>query len=460
MPATPLPPPEKINVLQRWGYYWHPQAFAADLLKRHGPLPHVRMMGSNYSMVMTAEGARQVFAQAPDNYEVFWRESFAGTHGEGNLWVLTGPAHHRERKLFAPAVHPGHFRAKGETLRDIARLHFGKWQAGKTVTAFDTTKAIALDVIMRLVFGVEDEDVMDEGRRVMDRLSSTAHPVIIFYPELQRWWFPLWRRWERAKADVYDWARRLIALRRSRGSVGDDVLGCLMRASDEHGKPYTELHICNELLQILSAGHLTTGVALSWVLYEVGRHPAVQAKLRDELEAAGPNLPVQELLSLPYLSAVCNETIRFHPILAECGRIPTEPIEVLDYAIPGGQSVVISIVSIHHDPAVFPEPERFLPERFLDRSYAKTEFMPFGGGHRRCLGAALAEYTLRIGLADAIMRWEFEIAREDSDTRHDLAMGPKHGVQLRVLRPYQARPRMEEPSAVRPNGEVVLTAAE
>ena len=449
MPPATLPPPEPISLLQRWQYYWSPQSFAADLLKRHGPLANVRFMGTDHAMVLNAEGARQVFAQAPDNYEVFWRESFVGTHGENNLWVMTGREHWNERKLFAPAVHPGHLRAKGEILHDIARDHFARWQAGQTTTAFDTTKAISLDVIMRLVFGVEDEDVMDEGRRVLARLSSTAHPIIIFYPELQRWWFPPWRRFTHAKADVYEWAGRLISLRRSRGTVGDDVLGCLMRASDEDGRPYTQLHICNELLAILSAGHLTTGVALAWVLYEVGRDPIVRAKLRAELEAAGPDLRAQHMLSLPYLAAVCNETIRLHPILAECGRIPIEPIEILNHTIPANQALIISIVSIHHDPEIYPEPERFLPERFLHRTYAKTEFMPFGGGHRRCLGAALAEYTLRIGLAEAVMRWDYEIAREDRDTRDDLAMGPKYGVPLRVLRPYKPLAGTERPLADR-----------
>jgi cytochrome P450 len=455
MSSATLPPPESISLLRRWQYYYSPQFFAAELFKRLGPLAHIRFMGADYAMVLTAEGARQVFAQAPDNYEVFWRESFVGTHGENNLWVMTGKAHRYERKLFAPAVHPGHIRAKGEVIHDIARDHFARWQAGKTATAFDTTKAISLDVIMRLVFGVEDEDVMDEGRRVLDRLSRTAKPIIIFYPGLQRWWFPPWRRWTRAKADVYEWAGRLIALRRSRGTIGDDVLGCLMSASDEDGRPYTQLHICNELLAILSAGHLTTGVALSWVLYEVGRDPAVQAKLRAELEAAGPDLRAQDLLSLPYLSAVCNETIRLHPILAECGRIPREPIDIINHTIPANHGIILSIVNIHHDPEVYPEPERFLPERFLHRTYAKTEFMPFGGGHRRCLGAALAEYTLRIGLAEAIMRWDYEIAREDCDTRDDLAMGPKHGVPLRVLRPYKPLARTEQSPADRPKNDAL-----
>jgi cytochrome P450 family 110 len=89
-------------------------------------------------------------------------------------------------------------------------------------------------------------------------------------------------------------------------------------------------------------------------------------------------------------------------------------------------------VGIHHDPATYPEPDRFRPERFLERKYSIFEFLPFGGGHRRCLGAGLAEYTLRIAIAEIVTHWEFETAAEDRDIRHDLAMGPKYGVPLRI----------------------------
>ncbi len=395
-------------------------------------------------MVLTAEGARQIFAQAPTTYDAFWRESFAGMNGEGSLWVLTGEAHRRERRLFAPAVHAGHFRAHGEVIRGIAKQHFSNWRQGEIVRSTEATKAIALDVIMRLVFGVEDDRLMAEGRIVLGRLTSTAHPLIVFYPRLQRRWFPPFQSYLRAKAAMYVWARALMGLRRARGQLGEDVLGRLMTASDEDGQPYSDLHICNELLSILTAGHITTGVALAWTLYELGRHPHAMRALRAELGRSGADPRADVLLAMPYLSAVCNETIRLHPILAECARVPTEPVEILNHMIPAGQPMVMSIVGIHHDPITFPDAERFRPERFLERTYEKTEFMPYGGGHRRCLGAGLAEYTLRIATAEAVMQWEFEAAVADRDIRHDLAMGPKKNAPLRILRRACRPPATEQ----------------
>jgi cytochrome P450 len=426
-----LPRHDKLNPFQLWQYFSQPQAFAERLRTRHGALAPIRFYGTNYTMVLTPEGAQQVFAQAPGNYAAFWHESFAGMNGEGSLWVLAGEAHRRERRLFAPATHASQFRAYGLAIRDIAGGHFDAWQAGHTIKAVETTKAIALDVIMRLVFGVEDDELLDEGRPILDALTASAHPLIVFYPKLQRRWFPLFRRYLRAKTAMYEWAEQVMAVRRARGRLGNDVLGCLLDAYDQDDSPGSHLHICNELLSILTAGHITTGVALAWALYELARHPDIAARLREELDGAGDAEP-QYLVTLPYLSAVCNEAIRLHPILAECARVPIAPVEILGRRIPAGEALVMSIVGIHHDPATYPEPGRFRPERFLDRTFSKTEFMPFGGGHRRCLGAGLAEYTLRLGVAEAVTRWQFEAAGIDRDTRHDLAMGPRYGVRLRI----------------------------
>jgi cytochrome P450 len=438
MPLAALPARKTFNPLQVWKALAYPKDAAVRLRDRYGELAPVNFLGARYTVVLTSEAALEVFAQPPENYVAFFHESFAGMNGEGSLWILAGEAHRQERKLFAPAVHPSHFRIYGDVIRDVARLHFGKWRAGGTFKSVESTKAIALDVIMRLVFGVEDEQLMREGSVVLDRLTSSAHPLVVFYPKLQRSWFPLFRSYEKAKAAMYEWAGRLIALRRSSGTLGDDVLGRLMRASDAHGRPYTELHICNELLSILTAGHVTTGVALAWALHEVGHHPEVLARLRAELIEAGPEAESHVVAALPYLTAVCNEAIRLHPVLAECARVPIESVRIRGYDIPAGEPLVISIVGIHHDERTFPEPGRFLPDRFIERSYSKTEFMPFGGGHRRCLGAGLAEYTMRISLAEAVMAWTFETARIDRDIRHDLAMGPKFGVPLRIMGRYRA----------------------
>jgi cytochrome P450 family 110 len=130
---------------------------------------------------------------------------------------------------------------------------------------------------------------------------------------------------------------------------------------------------------------------------------------------------------------MCNETLRLHTILMEIARIARAPCQLMGHALPAGTGVGVGISAIHQDPLLYPEPDAFRPERFLAREYSAFEFLPFGGGHRRCLGAALSDYEMRIVLAAVVTGWEFEITGEDKEPRHNIGTGPKHGVRTRVI---------------------------
>lgn len=434
MTPAALPQAVHLNPWQQWKYFSQPRETADWLHQRLGNLAPVRFQGQSYALVTTPEGARQVFAVDPNQYLPFWVDSFAGLHGEGSLWVLHGEEHRCERQIFIPALHARVMRSQAETIRTITRQHIEKWQTGQTIRVVDTTLRISQDIIMRVVFGVQDDDLILAGRKILTEVIRSIHPFIFFFPRLQRSWFPLWKKYTIARARFDEWAMRLVMMRRARNDPGEDVLGRLLVASDPHGRPVSDQHICNELFSILAAGHNTTYVGLAWVIYELSRHPEVAAKLREELESAGVVENPEAAFTLPYLSAVCNETLRLHTIVPECARVPTSPVEIIDHTIPAGQALVVSIVGIHHDPELYPEPDEFRPERFIERNYSVYEFLPFGGGHRRCLGAVLGEYELRCAVAEIVLGWDFEPAMKEREIRHNLAMGPKYGVHLRVKR--------------------------
>lgn len=434
--ATAVHPQAKIPRLTLWQQlilFHEPRRMHEGFYKQYGDLAGIHFQGRDHFLAMTPESARKIFAQTPDIYDAFWKASFAGMNGEDSLWVMIGERHRKERLLFAPAVHANHYRSYGENIRKIARSHLEKWQPGKNIRAIDTTLAISLDIIMNLIFGVEDEATMQEGRKVIHKLTHAAHPLIVFFPQLQRPWFPLWPIYVNAKKNLYAWMDKLLAHRRANHIEVDDALGVLMKATDPDGNPVSDEHICNELLSVLTAGHMTTAVATAWALYELGRHPEVVAKMREELQSAGAAPDPSQILTMPYLEAVFKETVRLHPILAECARVPMEPVTISGQTVQPGQALVVSIIGIHHNPDVYPEPDRFNPQRFIDRKYNIHEFLPFGGGHRRCIGAGLAEYSIRLTLAEAVLNWDFETTRTDKDIRHDLAMGPKYGVPLRII---------------------------
>jgi cytochrome P450 len=167
-------------------------------------------------------------------------------------------------------------------------------------------------------------------------------------------------------------------------------------------------------------------------MYELWRHPNVLGRLRAELDALGPAPAPDLIVKQPYLSAVCDETLRLHTILTEVARVPRSPREVMGYEIPAGVGLGVGICAIHQDPTIYPEPHRFRPERFLERTFSPYEFMPFGGGHRRCLGAALSDYEMRLVLAAVASNWRLAVTAEDHDARHNIGMGPKHGIRMRV----------------------------
>ncbi len=411
--------------------------------ERYGDLVRLQFRGKVFVLVFSSAGARQVLSADPGVWDAFWKEGFGGLAGTGSLWVLGGEAHRRERQLLLPAFHGRSYHGHGETIRQVTHQHIAPWQSGQTVQAIQTTLAISLDVIMRLVFGAgdaRDEAFAREGRDVLGALWRQMHPLIVFFPELQRGWFPLWRRYARSRARFNDWMDRYLAVRRARSGGSDDVLELMLAASYDDGGRMSDADIRDELITILLAGHETTATALAWALYELARHPAVMETLRDELERADTD--VGTVVKLPYLSAVCNETLRLHTLLSEVGRLCAAPVEILGHRLQPGEAAVISVNAIHHDAELYPEPDAFIPQRFIDRSYSPFEFLPFGGGHRRCLGAGLSDYEMRIALAEIVQRWDLEPAGIDVDFRHDIAMGARHGVPLRLKARRVPRGRM------------------
>jgi cytochrome P450 family 110 len=259
-----------------------------------------------------------------------------------------------------------------------------------------------------------------------------VRPSIVFIPVLQAAWFPPWAHYQRAKHEFSMFVARRKAERTGGASEAPDLLGLLLAARFDDGMALNDEEIRDELLTVLLSGHETTAVALSWALYELGRHPAVLGRLRQELDALGPDPEPDVIVKQPYLGAVCDETLRRHPVLTEVGRVTRAPAQLLGHTVPAGMGVAVSISAIHQDPSIYPQPEKFRPERFIERTYSPYEFLPFGGGHRRCPGAHLSDCEMRIALATITTGWDFEIIGTDQEVRHNIGTGPKHGVRVRV----------------------------
>jgi cytochrome P450 family 110 len=189
------------------------------------------------------------------------------------------------------------------------------------------------------------------------------------------------------------------------------------------------------MMNLVAAGHETTASSLAWALYHVHREPAVKERLAEELGALPPGpLDPEAVVRLPYLDAVCSETLRIDPVAPLIGRTLRQPLTLLGHELPAGVSVGIAIVNVHRRPDLYPQPDRFLPQRFLDRSYTPFEYLPFGGGARRCLGAAFAIYEMKLVLA-SVLRHHTLRPVSDAPVRAALrntTAGPARDIEMRL----------------------------
>jgi cytochrome P450 len=225
-----------------------------------------------------------------------------------------------------------------------------------------------------------------------------------------------------------------LAQRRRAASDGPDILHMMMAARRGDGSAMTDDELRDQLFFLLLAGHETSAVSLAWALYELHRCPAALDRLLAEIDALGPDPAPDALAALPYLDAVCQETLRIHPLLGFVPRLLRRTFELGGYRLPSGVQVGVGIGLVHGREDLYPEPSRFRPERFLERKFSPFEFLPFGGGARRCLGAAFALYEMKIVLA-LILHYHRLTLLEAGPVRHVMRNGPLGtgtGIRMRL----------------------------
>ncbi len=436
-----LPPgPRSPAVWQTLRFMTQPLAYSRGLVARYGPAIRVNALNGRGVAVASPELARAVFAADPDTFEtagvlpeLFGARSVLATHG---------PVHRRQRKLLNPRFHGTRIKALSGTMQRVIERHLSEWaraaQSGQEVVVAEFAQTLTLDIILETVFGA-DPSFERPGRAFLVELLSSMSPAIVASPALRNRFSPPWRRFVEARARFDAWVNALISKRQGRVELGgdSDILGLLLEARYEDGSPMALAEIRDQLMTLLAAGHETTAVALSWAVYWLLREPDVLARLRTELDTLGSKASAADLVRAPYLEAVASEALRIEPIVTDVARVCRKPLELGPWTVPAGELVFVLLCTILRDECVFSEPDRFRPERFLENTYGPSEFLPFGGGQRRCLGAAFAEAELALALASIARDWDLVLASEAPEraVRRNITMGPKFGVRVRVLGP-------------------------
>ena len=275
-------------------------------------------------------------------------------------------------------------------------------------------QAITLDIILRAVFGVDEGARFARIRkRIVRFLAQADGPAAAFLAirpfQIELRGLTPWGRFVRDREAIRAELVAEIARRRSEGTEGrTDILSMLVEARDEQGEPMTDAELIDEMFTLLMAGHETTATSLAWVFHHVLDRPDVLAKLRAELGRVVGDGPVeaQHVPQLEYLDAVLKESQRLTPVATNVIRRLTGPMRIAGRDLPAGITVSACIYATHRRPDLWPEPERFDPERFVGARPAPYTFFPFGGGIRRCIGAAFATYEMKIVLAQVLSRVE------------------------------------------------------
>ncbi|WP_240505144.1 cytochrome P450 [Nocardia mangyaensis] len=362
----------------------------------------------------TAEGARELFRLPVELLEPPRPNPIEPMVGAASLILSSGPRHRADRALLAPALHGARVRELGEIIRaatlrevDIGCGAAGSWQPGGRIDALAAARAITLRVILTAAFGTDGDRSDEYAGAVTDFLGAFTTPLLVA-PVLRRdiGGFGPWARFvvARERLDeliLADVARRRRARPgasdRTGSGVSGDLLDLLLDTRYDDGSALTDAELCEQLRTLLVAGHETTATTLTWALYHLHRERGLLDRVVAELPSASGD-PVEQA-RLPLLDAVCQETLRLHPPVPIVLRSIRQPCRWRGIDIEAGQTIGLAVGVLHSRPSTWPAPRLFHPDRFLDRKVSPFEFAPFGGGHRRCIGATLAEFELRVVLA-------------------------------------------------------------
>jgi cytochrome P450 len=391
--------PRGPRMVQAWFWLKRPVWFLDHCQRRYGHVFTMRMpFSTDLVHVADPELVKAVFG---GDHEVLrageangmFLEPLVGPH---SVLVLDGPEHLRQRKLILPAFHGDRMRGWEDAIRDITRAQVARWPVGTPFALRPSMQSITLDVIIRVIFGVDGTARADDLRRRILTISRLGRSPLLLYATANRRLGPRapWPRFLRAREEL---SAALVAEIRERRRAADltqrgDVLSQLLLARDEAGAAMTDDEVSDELITLLFAGHETTATALAWAFDLLLHHRAALGRLAAELEDGGSE----------YLEATIKETLRVRPVVALVDRRVRQATAIGGHTIPAGALLCPNVYLAQRREDLYPDPAAFRPERFIGQPPPSFGWFPFGGGLRRCIGASFATFEMQIVIPEVL----------------------------------------------------------
>jgi cytochrome P450 len=398
-----LPPgPRAPSALQTIGWWTRPISFLERNRARFGKRFTIRLLGGPpFVMLSDPADVKQVYTAPPDVlHPGEGARILAPVVGDNSVILLDEDAHLEQRKLMLPAFHGEKMQALSSLMQEVSEREAESWPRGVPVPLHPRLQGLTLEIILRAVFGLDPGPRLDGLRERLTHILEMGSTPMMMLPFLQRSlgghgpWARFARLREESDALIYE----LIEERRRDGTERNDVLSMLLGARHEDDSPMSDLELRDELMTLLVAGHETTASELAWAFERLARSPAVLGRLTAEIDTDEGE---------DYLVATVHETLRRRPVLPNSApRLVKQPVTIGGWDYPPGVCVVANAYLVHHDPAIYPDPYAFRPERFLDEQPGTYTWIPFGGGRRRCLGASFALLEMKIVLRAILSRCE------------------------------------------------------
>lgn len=449
-PRVSGPPrgPSLPVILQTYRYVRNPLPLLDECAARFGDAFTLRLLGTGPWVFLCSPPLVKAMFTAPADVVHAGEANasvFGAIAGNASVFTMDESPHLDRRRLLLPQFHGDRMQVYLEQIRAIAAAAVDGWKPGVWFAMHHATQQMTLQAIIRAVFGIDVERGDAEDRELVDALTDLANRAVgsslLLAPGLQIDLGP-WSPWGRVVRIIERADRailREIARRRTTAGTAErhDILSLLLQVRYDDGAPLTDRQIRDELTVMLMAGHETTGTALAWAFERILSLREVEERLRAELTTVVGEEPLTaaHLARLEYLDAVIKESMRIRPIMPAGGaRTLLKPLAIGEYFVPAGWTLINGMYLLHRRPDLYPDPETFMPERFLGKHvvdpYAWT---PFGGGVRRCLGMAFALFEMKVVIATVLQRVRLRIERPDAPVaRRGFFLAPARGLRVTV----------------------------
>lgn len=420
----------------------HPLRFYRQMTLDYGDISHTRMGRTGFYVVNESSLIEDwLVGQHKHCVKDAITRTLYPLVGRG-LLTSEGEPWKRQRKLAAPPFSPKRISGYGDVMVESSTRLFAGFRDGEVRDFHADIMTLTLEIVGKTILGVSTREESDRIARAIDVVLAYLEERLYSWTRLMPFEVPTASqlRFRRAKAELDDVVRTLIARSQRDGADADHLIARLSRARTEDGEAMTAQQLHDEALTMLLAGHETTALALMYSVYALSEHPAAAGRLREEIDAALGTRPVTvaDLPRLPYLDACMREALRLYPPAYAFGREVVTEFELGGYVIPVGSQIITSPYGMHRNPRHFPEPDRFKPERWLDGSakeLPRFAYLPFGGGPRVCIGNHFA--MMELGLVLATLMQQLELAVVPG---FELSLAPvitlrsRNGLPVRVQR--------------------------